>query len=142
VKHKTDNRKVTVFGAMLLNGKDVAMLSERSKAVDFIRFLGVVRNENPERPILLILDNAQIHHAKALQPVCSDLDVWLVYLPPYSPDLNPIEFAWKDGKKSLAMQGFESIMETAKQIMINIMSERKQGYARNWMNRFIVPRSN
>lgn len=142
VKHKTDNRKVTVFGAMLLNGKDVAMLSDRSKAEDFIRFLNAVRIENPARPILLIVDNARIHHAKAVKPVCSDLDVWLVYLPPYSPDLNPIEFAWKDGKKSLAMQRFESIMETAEQTMESIMSERKQGYAGKWMNTFRVPRGN
>jgi transposase len=140
VKHKTDNRKITVFGAMLLNGRDVAMLSERSKAEDFIRFLSAVRNENPERPIVLVLDNARIHHAKTVQPVCSDLDVWLVHLPPYSPDLNPIEFAWKDGKKSLAMQEFESIMEKAKRTMINTMNKRKHSYARKWMNTFIVPR--
>ena len=56
--------------------------------------------------------------------------------------MNPLEFAWKDGKKSLAMQGFESIMETAKHVMINIMSERKQSYARNWMNKFNVSKNN
>jgi len=142
VKHKTDNRKVTVFGAMLLNGVDVVLLSECSKAEDFIRFLDVVRSENPVRPLLLVLDNARIHHAKTVKPVCEELNVRLVYLPPYSPDLNPIEFAWKDGKKRLAMQEFESIMEKAKKTMESTMNERKQGYAGKWMKTFIVPRSN
>ena len=125
---------------MLLNGRDVAMLSDRSKAEDFIRFLNAVRIENPARPILLILDNARIHHAKDVRLVCPGLDVWLAYLPPYSPDLNPIEFAWKDGKKSLAMQGFESIMEKAEQTMSDIMSERKMSYSKKWITTFIVPR--
>ncbi|MEE9175678.1 MAG: IS630 family transposase [Thermodesulfobacteriota bacterium] len=140
VRHKTDNRKITVFGAMLLNGKDVAMLSERSKSEDFIRFLGAVRSENPGNPLVLILDNARIHHAKIVKPVCSELDVWLVYLPPYSPDLNPIEFAWKDGKKNLAMHGFEEIEEMAKKTVESIMTERKHSYARDWTASFIVPR--
>lgn len=140
MKHKTDHRKITVSGAMFLNGKDVAMLSARSKAEDFIRFLGAVRKENPENPLLLILDNARIHHAKIVKPVCLDLDVRLVYLPPYSPDLNPIEFAWKDGKKNLAMFGFEEIEEMAKKTVESIMKKRKHSYARNWTDTFIVPR--
>jgi hypothetical protein len=44
---RTDKKKITVFGVMLLNGDDVAMISEGSKAGDFVRFLGVVRRENP-----------------------------------------------------------------------------------------------
>lgn len=126
---------------MLLNGNDVAMVSERSKADDFIRFLNVVRKENTERPILLILDNARIHRAKVVKSLCEDINVRLVFLPPYSPDLNPIEFAWKDGKKSLAMQEFEAIEEKAKKTVVNIIKERKIGYATKWMDKFIVPRS-
>lgn len=138
--HKVDNSKITVFGAMLLNGGDVAMLSEGSKAEDFIRFSEVVRAENPDRPILLILDNARIHHAKIVKLMCLELDIRLVYLPPYSPDLNPIEFAWKDGKKSLAMQDFDSIKEKAEKTLVDIMNERKHGYAGKWMTAFIVPK--
>jgi transposase len=38
------------------------------------------------------------------------VDIRLIFLLPFSPDLNPIEFAWKDVKKNLPMQEFETIM--------------------------------
>lgn len=96
---RTDNKRITVFGAMLLNGRDVAVISEGSKKEDFKEFLNAVRKENPLKTILLILDNAKIHHAKITRIESEKLSIILVHLPPYSPDLNPIEFAWKDAKK-------------------------------------------
>jgi transposase len=32
-----------------------------------------------------------------------ELGLYLVYLPPYSPDLNPIEFIWKSIKRVLSI---------------------------------------
>jgi hypothetical protein len=137
-KCRTDNKKITVFGAMLLNGNDVAMVSEGSKAGDFVRFLGAVRDENPTVTLVLILDNARIHHAKVTREECEKLGIKLVHLPPYSPDLNPIEFAWKDGKKELGMQDFDGIMEKVKCTLTNIMGERKMGYSRGWIGKFAI----
>jgi transposase len=37
------------------------------------------------------MDNASIHHSEGIRQVCTDAGVILVYLPPYSPDYNPIE---------------------------------------------------
>ncbi len=138
VKCRIDKKKITVFGAMLLNGNDVALLSEGSKAEDLVRFLEVVRVENPSRTIVLILDNARIHHAKVTTAECEKLDIRLVHLPPYSPDLNPIEFAWKDGKKELAMHDFDGIIENVDSTLTNLMEERKIGYSRKWQERFSI----
>ncbi len=137
-KCRRDKKKVSVFGAMLLNGNDVAMISERSKAVDFVRFLEVVRVENPSRTIVLILDNAKIHHAKITMKKCKKHSVKLVHLPPYSPDLNPIEFAWKDGKKELGMPDFNGIIEKVSSTITSIMEERKIGYSKVWMEKFSI----
>jgi len=137
-KCRTDKKKITVFGAMLLNGDDVAMISEGSKAVDLVRCLKVVRVENPSRTIVLILDNAKIHHAKDTMAACEKLDIRLVHLPPYSPDLNPIEFAWKDGKKELAMQDFDGIIENVDRTLTNLMEQRKTGYSRKWQKKFNI----
>lgn len=47
--------------------------------------------------MIVVVDNATYHHAKAIQPWlwehrhCLRLD----FLPPYSPDLNPVERVWK-----------------------------------------------
>ena len=40
---------------------------------------------------VLILDNAKIHYNEELRNMCDEAGVLLEYLPPYSPDLNPIE---------------------------------------------------
>ena len=40
---------------------------------------------------VLIVDNASFHHTERIEQNCYDAGVKLVYLPPYSPDLNPIE---------------------------------------------------
>jgi len=137
-KCKTDYKKITVFGAMLLNGNDIAMISEGSKAEDFIRFLKAVRMENPTMTIVMILDNARIHHAKITKKECKKLDIKLVHIPPYSPDLNPIEFAWKDGKKELGMLDIKNIRENVKRTLINIMEKRKMGYSRKWMEKLDI----
>jgi transposase len=44
------------------------------------------------------LDNASIHKNARLQQLCSDAGVLLKFLPPYSPDYNPIEATFKDLK--------------------------------------------
>ena len=45
----------------------------------------------PELKSVLVMDNASFHHSERITQMCADAGVKLVYLPPYSPDLNPIE---------------------------------------------------
>lgn len=45
--------------------------------------------------IIMVVDNVRFHHAKLLKKWLSKKSkLELVYLPPYSPELNPIERAW------------------------------------------------
>lgn len=37
------------------------------------------------------MDNASFHHTDRIAQMCTEAGVKLIYLPPYSPDLNPIE---------------------------------------------------
>jgi putative transposase len=53
----------------------------------------------PDSVNVLILDNGAGHKAKA---VCWPANVVPVFLPPYSPELNPIERLWRDLKDKLA----------------------------------------
>jgi transposase len=45
----------------------------------------------PKPRSVLVMDNASFHHSERIRQMCSDTGVKRVYLPPYSPDLNPIE---------------------------------------------------
>ncbi len=47
---------------------------------------------------VLILDNASFHKGAAMQKMIQEAGHTLLYLPPYSPDLNPIEKKWAQSK--------------------------------------------
>ncbi len=137
IKAETTRKRKTIFGFMSLNGKDVAMMSNTSKAKDFVEFMRCVRKENPEKRIVMMVDNAKIHKAKLTIEEAKELDIVLVYLPPYSPDLNPIEFEWKDVKRELAkFLNFDEVVRNAKNIAEGLMKERKYSYTRSWLEKF------
>ncbi|OUQ33913.1 hypothetical protein B5E67_14220 [Faecalibacterium sp. An122] len=46
------------------------------------------------RDSVLILDNMKSHHTKAAKDLLDQAEVHYIYLPPSSPDLNPIEKLW------------------------------------------------
>ena len=64
-----------------------------------------------ERKLNLILDNAQIHKAEVTRIVADILNINLVYLPVYSPFLNPIEKVWADIKREFYMEYYGSVNE-------------------------------
>ena len=77
--------------------------SKSKKQEDFLRFLYQQRHKENKKWIVLCVDNARIHHAKKVKKYCKEHKIKLIYLPPYSPDLNPIEFLWKRIKKNYRM---------------------------------------
>jgi transposase len=88
---------------------------------DFIEQLLCHCGRYPEPKSVIILDNASFHHTERVEQLCHDAGVQLLYLPPYSPDLNPIEefFAelkayikrnWKEYAENPS-QGFDSFLE-------------------------------
>ena len=44
----------------------------------------------PEPKSVLVMDNASFHHPDRVKKLCSDMRVKLLYLPPNSPDFNPV----------------------------------------------------
>lgn len=58
---------------------------------EFIRELLPLCGRWPEPRSVLIMDNASIHHSSGIRSLCEEAGVLFIYLPPCSPDLNPIE---------------------------------------------------
>ena len=54
-------------------------------------------NENS----VFVMDNASFHRKSRLQEICAKYHRRIVFLPPYSPELNPIEKTWARLKKRL-----------------------------------------
>ena len=49
----------------------------------------------------IIIDNASIHKGEEVCDIAEKFGINLLYLPPYSPDLNPIEKVWANFKNIL-----------------------------------------
>jgi transposase len=64
-----------------------------------IELLGKLRLLHPDRPIKIILDNASYQRNWVVRWHAAILDIELVFLPSYSPNLNLIERYWKFVKK-------------------------------------------
>ena len=99
--HHPTRKSVGYFGAVRLrDGKFVYQREEKVfDGLSFFAFLKLVRQKSCHsgRRVILLLDNAKYHHArlhKDWRAGCDDA-FHCEYLPPYSPDLNPIERVWK-----------------------------------------------
>ena len=54
---------------------------------------------------IIVMDNAAFHKGKEMQKLIHDAGHTLLYLPPYSPDLNPIEKKWAQAKQTRRTTG-------------------------------------
>jgi transposase len=100
-------------------GAVFCMQDESFDAQTFLRFLENILKEYPTGKIILVLDNARIHHAKLIQPFLEEHKerLELPFLPPYSPNLNPIEGLWKWLKTSVVYNVFyESVQDIRKNV--------------------------
>ena len=50
---------------------------------------------------VIIMDNASFHRKKVLRKMAKEAGCRVIFLPPYSPDFNPIEKVWANLKKFL-----------------------------------------
>lgn len=127
------------FGFMPLHGQACLQAIERANAQAMVEFLAEIRKQNQdERPIGLVLDNARIHHAAIVKAKAIELDIHLLFLPPYSPKYNPIEFLWKDGKRILAKRAdFNQAKLDAPQVFLQLMHQRALSYSKAWRAQFV-----
>jgi transposase len=89
---------VSPRGDMRFSFIDGKMNSEK-----FIAFLKKL-HKDADQPILVITDNARYHHSKATQAFIENQEgnIQLVFLPAYSPELNPDEQVWNHAKARLS----------------------------------------
>jgi hypothetical protein len=85
---------VSVFGAVnVLNGDALLHRAAAANVTTFLDFLKILKNCYPNKLIVLMLDNARIHRANMVKDFLRQKgeSLHLIFLPPYSPQLNPIE---------------------------------------------------
>lgn len=134
----TEKVKANTFGFYALNGVSVIDFKNHSKKEDVCEFFREIRCFNPENKIVVILDNFRSHHAKDSAICAEQCNIRLIFLPPYSPDLNPIEFIWKSVKRVIS-RTFIKDLKHMKQIIFGkfLQYASHLSFANRWVEKFL-----
>ena len=138
IKNTTKFENNTI-GFYAIKGESVKTFIDNSKKESIASFLDTIRKANEGyKAIVAVLDNFSSHKSKIVRDKARDLGIYLIYLPPYSPDLNPIEYIWKSLKRVLSLIFVTSLDEMKAVISAgwNEFSQRLS-YAEGWIKRFL-----
>lgn len=122
----TGRRRLNIIGAInAVSLQPTIMLTEENCCVEVIEaFLEEIKKQYiSAKAICIVLDNARYQRAYAIQQKAKDLNIELVYLPPYCPNLNLIERLWRFFKKKVMKnkyyESFDEFENTVEQFFIN-----------------------
>lgn len=135
----TNKYKTNGFGFYSINGNSIIDFKEDSKKEKVCEFLEQVKARNSNKDIIIILDNFKSHHANLVTAKANSLNILLIYLPPYSPDLDPIEFIWREIKRAISVTVIKS-EEHLKELIYSEFDKnsRSLSYAKSWIEKFLV----
>ena len=103
-------------------------------------FLRQVSQAYPDDYILLVMDNAIWHKSSTLE-IPSNIE--LAFIPPYTPEMNPIEQVWKEirkrGFKNKDFQTLEAVIDKLQEVIQGLeKSVLKSTVSRQWtLKRFL-----
>ena len=128
IKTNSGRQRVNINGAIELNTLNV--VSRSCKKVNgslMCDLLRAIRLRHPKaRRICLILDNAPYNKSNRVRDFALELRIKILYLPPYSPNLNPIERLWKFMKKKVMANRYYPDIETFQtELMLFLRGIRK-----------------
>ena len=95
-------KNTTILSSIQLNGTLYYKTFSGGTTVErFKQFLETDLLPHLNGNSVLVMDNMKSHHAKAVKELLDSSRVRYIYLPPHSPDLNPIEKLWSKVKAFL-----------------------------------------
>lgn len=92
----------TILSSVQINGTTAyTTYHGGTNAKKFEDYLQTVLIPSLDKDAVVIMDNMRSHHAESVKAVLEQSKIKYMYLPPYSPDLNPIEKLWSKIKAYL-----------------------------------------
>lgn len=122
----------TILGAMRRNG-DIryTIYQGGTTAEKFKKYLKDILLPSMGTDDVIIMDNMRSHHAKIVKSLLDKNGIGYIYLPPYSPDLNPIEKVWSKMKaflKKLKIQKAAQLPHGIKAALNTITPDNCKGW--------------
>lgn len=101
LKTSPGRQRYNILGAIDSHDHEFTSIrtTDNINALSLIELLDKVYLKYPSIPISMVMDNARYQHCNAVKAHAAKLNIELLFLPPYSPNLNLIERVWKLTKK-------------------------------------------
>ena len=123
---------LTVLGAMSLRGMIATMTIEAATDADiFLAYIEQVLSPELKPGHVVVMDNLSSHRVSGVRELIEKAGAELLYLPAYSPDLNPIEKAWAKIKQLLRSAKART-KETLDQAITDALLHISQDDAKAW----------
>lgn len=92
----------TILSSVRLNGQTAyTVYHGGTTAEQFAEYLKSILLPTLSKDDIIVMDNMRSHHAKMVKKILDASVIRYLYLPPYSPDFNPIEKMWSKIKAYL-----------------------------------------
>ena len=103
IKASAGRNRINVLGAVNAITKEIITFNNTTyiTAETIIVFFKKLREHYGDIPLKIVLDNARYQHCKLVEAAAKQMNITLLFLPSYSPNLNIIERLWKFTKKKI-----------------------------------------
>ena len=126
---------LTILSALSLGGLLATMTIEEATDGDiFLAYLEQVLGPKLRPGDVVVMDNLSAHKVAGVEQLIQAAGAELLYLPPYSPDLNPIEKAWAKLKqllRSAKARTAEALDQAIAELLPQITPENAQAWFRH-----------
>jgi transposase len=120
----TSGPHYTVVATLGVDGVQAPLLFEGAMtAVAFDTYVEDVLAPTLRRGEILLMDNLSAHKSGQAQAILEAQSVQVIFLPPYSPDLNPIEKCWAKVKQALRTakaRTWDALIEALRKALLSV----------------------
>lgn len=122
----------TMLSSMRLDGSTACMVVDGATDTDvFMAYVQNVLIPSLRQGDIVVMDNLAPHKSPAIFQAIQEAGAQLLYLPPYSPDFNPIEKMWsklKEKLRALAARTQQELLDAIANALQSVTASDAQGW--------------
>lgn len=141
MKTASGRQRFSVLGALHVVTKEIVTITDHAylNAASVCALLEKLHHQFQSLPIVIILDNARYQRCALVAAKAQELNIRLVFLPPYSPNLNLIERLWKFVKQKVLYNQHYPKYEPFFQAILNCLEQTHTTYQQE-LETLLAPR--
>jgi transposase len=140
IRAAAGRKRLNVLGALDAVSQSITTICNESyiNAETVCQLLELLAQQYIGERIYLILDNARYQKCQLVYEAAQRLNIKLIFLPPYSPNLNLIERLWRFTKKKVLYNKFYSSFDEFKNAISNCLDKMKNSEYKNELSSLLT----